>query len=50
MSQTTPRVSYLPGSNPGLRWLARQLAWEQTLSDLREPTEAAVHGDDTAAA
>ena len=49
MQQTTPRVSYLPGHNPGLRWLARQLAWEQQLSGLREPA-AAIDGGDTAAA
>ena len=50
MDLTTPRVSYLPGRNPGLRWLSRQLAWEQTLADLREPTAEAIDGDDTAAA
>lgn len=48
MAQTTPRVSYLPGQNPGLRWLARQLTWEQTLGDLRDP--AAGSEDDSAAA
>jgi hypothetical protein len=48
MEQTTPRVSYLPGRNPGLRWLANRLAWEQTLADLREP--GAIDGSDTAAA
>ena len=47
---TTPRVSYLPGTNPGLRWLSRQLAWEQRLTDLREPTTGALAEDDTAAA
>jgi hypothetical protein len=49
MEQTTPRVSYLPGANPGLRWLSRQLAWEQRLSGLRDPG-AAIDGGDTAAA
>jgi hypothetical protein len=47
---TTPRVSYLPGTNPGLRWLSRQLAWEQRLSVLREPATGAPAEDDTAAA
>ena len=47
---TTPRVSYLPGTNPGLRWLSRQLAWEQRLTDLREPVTGALAEDDTAAA
>ena len=50
MASTTPRVSYLPGTNPGLRWLARQLAWEQRLTDLREPFASARDEDDTAAA
>lgn len=46
---TSPRVSYLPAMNPGLRWLARQLAWEQRLADLHDPVTAADQ-DDTAAA
>ena len=50
MPSTTPRVSYLPGTNPGLRWLSRQLAWEQRLSTLREPFAGAPEQDDTAAA
>ena len=50
MSSTTPRVSYLPGMNPGLRWLSRQLAWEQRLSTLREPVAGAPEQDDSAAA
>lgn len=50
MATTTPRVSYLPGMNPGLRWLSRQLAWEQRLADLREPIAGDADQDDSAAA
>ena len=45
----TPRLSYLPGANPGLRWLARQLAWEERLAALRELTPADATGDSAAA-
>ena len=35
MVPATPHVS--PSDSVALRWLSRQLAWEQTLAELRDP-------------
>jgi hypothetical protein len=48
MKQTTPHVS--PAASVALRWLGRQLAWERTLAELRDPEAPTSALDDEVAA
>ena len=47
MDPTAPHVA--PSASVALRWLGRQLAWERTLAELRDPTVDEPAEDDVAA-